>query len=68
MMAFDLSRSMENARRRMGTAATTNARRPRSDRGKSRLDPRVIELLLAHVGGYSPPSMTDVIRRLQAAR
>jgi hypothetical protein len=64
MTAFDLSRSMESARRRLGTAAARGTRRPRSDRGKPRVDPRVIELLAARVGGYSPPPMTGILREL----
>jgi hypothetical protein len=64
MTAFDLSRSMERARRRLGGPAAKGPRRPRSDRGQPRTDPRVVELLAGLVGGHAPPSMTEVLRRL----
>jgi hypothetical protein len=61
MTAFDLHRSLEQARERLGD--NPRSRRPRSDRGRSRLEPRIrarLEELL--LGQERPP-----VREIQAA-
>lgn len=64
MTAFDLAGSLENAKRRLGSRLPSGTRRPRSDRGRSRLDPRVIEMITRELSGQDPPSMTAMLRHL----
>lgn len=67
MSIFELQDSIEKARRRLTKAAAIPGRRPRSDRGGSRLDPRVLSWLADELSGQEPPSIAGV-RKLLATR
>jgi hypothetical protein len=64
MSAFDLETSLKNAERRLGKAPRSGGRRPRSDRGVSRLDPRVLAWVEEELSGYDRPPMAGVIVRV----
>jgi len=51
---------MERARRRLQVTPRTS-RRPRSDRGRSRIDPRVLSAVAEAAGGHDRPSMAALI-------
>ena len=61
MTMFDLRASLERARARLGDDPPS--RRPRSDKGRSRLDPRVRDTLDELLLGQERPS----VREIQAA-
>jgi hypothetical protein len=61
MPEFDLQRSLELASARLQGGATV--RRPRSDRGRSRLPAPVLAHLASVLGGVDPPRMRDVQRQ-----
>ena len=64
MSAFDIEKSLKNAERRLATARRPGGRRPRSDRGVSRLDPRVQAWVQAELSGYDRPPIAEVIVRM----
>lgn len=64
MPAFDLQASQERARRRLESASRAGGRRPRSDRGASRIDARVRAGLIEATAGYDRPPMSEVLRRI----
>jgi hypothetical protein len=64
MSAFDLKASQENARRRLRSAVRTSWRRPRSDRGKPRIDSRVLSWLVEETAGYDRPPIAEVLGRI----
>lgn len=61
MTSFDLRESLERARDRLGEDRAS--RRPRSDKGRSRLDPRVRDKLEELLQGQERPP----VREIQAA-
>lgn len=61
MSIFDLPSTLGRAESRLKGAARANGRRPRSDRGSPRTDPRVLALLANAAGGYDRPRMADLI-------
>ena len=61
MAAFDLDRSLERARRRLGAAPGLSGRAPRSDRGSSRLHPEVLAVVVRAVSGPERPRMKDLL-------
>ena len=64
MSAFNIDISQENAKRRLRSAPRTSGRRPRSDRGTSRIDPRVLSWLAEAMAGYDRPPIAEVLTRL----
>jgi hypothetical protein len=61
MSPFDLELSLTNAKRRVGGTPRTSSRRPRSDRGRSRLDDRVLAALTEALSGQERPSMAEIL-------
>lgn len=64
MSILDISTSQERARLRFAAAGVPSGRRPRSDRGASRVHPRVRTWLQAELSGQDRPSITAVLARL----
>jgi hypothetical protein len=62
MSRFDLDSTLRRARQRLGTGRP--ARKPRSDRGASRLDPGVLVILRDAVSGQERPRMRDLLAGL----
>jgi hypothetical protein len=60
----DIRASEDRARRRLSGSAVPTGRRPRSDRGKSRLDARVLTALAEAASGYDRPLMSALLTRL----
>lgn len=60
MSLFDIEASLEHARRRLNVQRPTG-RRPRSDRGRSRLDSRVLSIVEEAAGGYERPAMAALM-------
>ena len=58
---FNLRESLARAERRLGTPAKAGIRRPRSDRGRPRIDPRVIDIVREATRGYDHPPMADLL-------
>ena len=63
MSVLDLQASLDRAATRLKGAPTTS-RRPRSDRGASRLDGRIIEWLASATDGHARPNMTAVLAKV----
>lgn len=61
MPPFDIGLSLRNAERRIGAAPRTSTRRPRSDRGRSRLDGRVLAVLAEALSGQERPSLAEIL-------
>lgn len=61
MSPFDLDRSLQRARQRLGPATH---RRRRSDRGTSRLDPRVLDCVAGALAEQERPPPRDTFRRI----
>ena len=61
MSAFDINESLARARQRL----EGETRAPRADRGRVRLDPRMVEHLRELLGGDEKPCITDVVRELK---
>jgi hypothetical protein len=61
---FNIQASLENARRRLQTAPRVSGRRPRSDRGSRRIDPRVLTALVEATAGQDRPSMVELAVRV----
>jgi len=66
MSIFDIHASQENARRRLHAGPRASGRRPRSDRGRSRLDARVLSWLVEATGGYDRPPIAEVLGQVRA--
>ncbi len=64
MSVFNLDKSMDRARERMGLPGRVSTRKPRSDRGVSRLDPRVLKWLTVELSGQDRPSISEMRERL----
>lgn len=64
MSIFDIRASQESARRRLQSAPKAPGRRPRSDRGRLRIDPRVLAVLVDATAGYDRPSMAEILKRV----
>ena len=64
MSAFNLDESLDRARERMGFVSRISGRKPRSDRGVSRLDSRVLEWLARELSGQERPSISAMRERL----
>lgn len=71
MCAFDLASSFGRAQRRLGATRGTPKRRVRSDRGLSRLDPGVLELVRRVFSTQERPGMSaalaEVVERCRKA-
>jgi hypothetical protein len=63
MSAFDLDSSLDKARRRLHGRPPTG-RRPRSDRGRLRIDQRVLSVVEEAAGGYDRPAMAEMRQRV----
>jgi len=61
MSPFDIESSLERARRRL-RGRPGSRRRPRSDRGRFRLDPRVQSIVEEAIGGHDRPAMAAMLR------
>ena len=64
MSVFDIQASQERAGRRLKAAPRAGGRRPRSDRGTSRIDARILALLAEATGGYDRPAMAVVLTKV----
>jgi hypothetical protein len=64
MSVFDIGTSQERALRRLRAAPRTSGRRPRSDRGKSRIDAQVLSWLVEATAGQERPAMADMLERI----
>lgn len=67
MSFFDLPASLERAQDRLKGAAKAGGRRPRSDRGMPRIDPRTLAILVEACGGYDRPTMPELLARASQA-
>lgn len=67
MSVFNLEKSIERAEQRLGMAPRGKLRKPRSDRGKTRIDPRVVDCLSRLASGQERPRMKEMLRELNAA-
>jgi hypothetical protein len=65
MSPFDLRRSQEEARRRLGGPVRRSTRAPRSDRGHSRLSQAVLECVGQVLSGRDRPRTKDLLRDLE---
>jgi len=61
MSAFNFRTSAEQARRRLGGSRRRSLRRPRSDRGRSRLPAPVLEVLRKLLWSQERPRMRDLL-------
>lgn len=66
MFVFNFQASLERAEKRLGKSRDISRRRLRSDRGISRLDPKVIDCLTLVASGRERPRMSDMLRDLAA--
>jgi hypothetical protein len=66
MSVFDLEKSAERARKRLGDAPTMG-RRPRSDRGASRLEPEVLALVDELLSGQERPPTRRLLADIERA-
>ena len=66
MSAFNLQESLARAEKRLGPSRNTVGKRRRSDRGVSRLDPKVIDRLALVASEKERPRMIDMMRDLAA--
>jgi hypothetical protein len=64
MSAFDLRKSFERARRRLGEPGSP--RSPRSDRGGLRLDPEVVLVVREALSGRERPPMREMLLAIEA--
>lgn len=60
MSIFNIEASQEKAHQRL-QSAPKGGRRPRSDRGQLRIDPRVLGVLAEATAGYDRPSMAAIL-------
>ena len=65
MGPFDLAGSIRRAERRVGSPAREPARLPRSDRGRSRLDPRVLAAVADVLSGHDRPGMAEALAEIE---
>lgn len=61
MSLFDLTATLGRAETRLKVAAPVTGRRPRSDRGAARIDPRTLALLTEAAGGYDRPRIAELL-------
>lgn len=61
MSLFDLAATLGRAEARLKGAGPSRGRRPRSDRGTSRIDPRTLALLADAAGGYDRPRIAELL-------
>lgn len=61
MSVFDLDASIQRAEKRLGKSV----RKVRSDRGRPRLDPGVLECLVEVLGGQEQPSGSELMGELE---
>lgn len=64
MVPFDLAASLRRAEQRVGSPEREPARRPRSDRGRSRLDPRALAAVTEVFSGHDRPSMSEALAEI----
>ena len=67
MSFFNLPASLELAQERLKGGAKAGGRRPRSDRGTPRVDPRTLAILVEACGGYDRPAMSGLLARVGKA-
>lgn len=65
MGAFDLAASLRRAEERRGSPTSSHARRSRSDRGRSRLDPRVLSAVTETFSGRDRPGMAEALAEIE---
>lgn len=65
MAAFDLKRSLERARARLGEEEPRSGRSPRSDRGRCRLAPEVLAVVRRALEGPERPPMRELLARIR---
>jgi len=61
MSIFDIEASQARARQRL-QSVPSGGRRPRSDRGQLRIDPRALGVLAEATAGYDRPSMAAILK------
>ena len=61
MSSFNFQASLERAEKRLKSTPRLSGRRQRSDRGASRIDPRIRGFLAEACGGYDRPAMAAVL-------
>lgn len=66
MDPFDLSASLRRAQERVGSAPRLSARRTRSDRGRSRLDPGALAAVAEVLSGQDRPGMAAALEEIAA--
>lgn len=64
MSVFDIVKSRERAIRRLRSAPQTTGRRPRSDRGRPRVDAQVLSWLIEATAGHDRPPMAEMLERI----
>jgi hypothetical protein len=64
MYAFNIKESLEKAKQRTKKRSGSVGRRPRRDRGTSRVDPAIIEQLSHLTSGQERPAMQEMLREL----
>lgn len=64
MGPFDLAESLRRAEARVGSPVPDSARRPRSDRGRSRLDPRVLAAVAEAFSDLERPNMAEALAEI----
>lgn len=62
--AFDLATSLKKAQQRLPKASRAGGRQPRRDRGRSRLDARILSWLAEALDGYQRPAISGVLSDL----
>lgn len=65
MGVFDLAASIRRAEQRIGSPAREPARLSRSDRGRSRLDPRVLAAVAEAFSGHDRPGMAEALAEIR---
>ena len=66
MSAFDLEKSLESARRRLGEPAERSGRVPRSDRGRLRIAAPVVRIVAEAASGRERPRMGKMLAAIHS--
>lgn len=61
MSVFNITESAARAERRLGPAVKLGGRRPRSDRGRPRIDPQVVEIVRDATSGYDRSAFREML-------
>lgn len=64
MSIFNLQSSIDKARDRFERPQSTSPRRPRADRGRTRIDSRILRWLATEFSCHDRPRMEETLRRL----